>query len=103
MSDWKYAQKDGSEKLAQLSFFSVTKQQADGSFVFRITVHEYVTPEIGALRFFAETDKQTNQELAPFTPVGWGNTLLAALSECIANVHRFPYQGPETGRPSDLR
>lgn len=96
MEDWKYAQKNSSEKLAQLHFFSMTKHQANGDFVFRITVHEHVTPEIGALRFFAESDRQTNQKLAPFTPCGWGNTLLAALSECIANVHRFPYQGPET-------
>ena len=96
MEDWKYAQKHPTEKLAHLHFFSVTKHQPDGDFVFQITVHEYVTPDIGSLRFFAQTDKQTNQTVAPFTPVGWGNTLLAALSECIANVHRFPYQGPET-------
>jgi hypothetical protein len=96
LSDWKYAQKDASEKLAMLHEFSVHKRQADGDYLFRITVHEFVTPEIGSLRFFAQSDKQTNQDTAPFTPVGWGNTLLAALSECIANIHRFPYQGPET-------
>ena len=96
MSDWKYAQKTATEKLALLHFFSVNKHQPDGDFPFRITVYEYVTPEIGSLRFFAEADRQTNQDTAPFTPVGWGNTLLAALSECISNLHRFPYQGPET-------
>lgn len=95
MSDWRYAQKSPSEKLAMVCFFEMTKHQANGDFLFRITVHEYVTPEIGALRFFAQADKQTNQHLAPFTPVGWGNTLLAALSECMANIHRFPYQGPD--------
>ncbi len=96
MDDWKYAQKSPKEKLAILHYFSVTKHQANGEFVFRITVHEYATPEIGAFRFFAEADKQTNQDLAPFTPVGWGNSMLTALSECITNLHRFPYQGPET-------
>ena len=95
MSDWRYAQKNASEKLAQLHFFSMTKHQTNGDFIFRITVHEYVTPEIGAMRFFAEADKKTNQEVAPFTPAGWGNTLLAALSDCMASIHRFPYQGPE--------
>ena len=96
MSDWKYAQKDPSERLAMLHHFSVHKKQLNGDFLFQITVHEFVTPDIGSLRFFAQADKQTNQETAPFTPVGWGNTMLAALSECIANIHRFPYEGPET-------
>jgi hypothetical protein len=30
----------------------------------------------------------------PVTPAGWGESLLAALSECIAEINRFPYQGP---------
>lgn len=96
MSDWKYAQKSPSEKLAQLTHYSVTKRQQDGEYVFHVTVHEYVTPELGSLRFFAQADKQTNQDVVPYTPMGWGNSLLAALSECIASIHRFPYQGPET-------
>ena len=93
MEEWKYAQKHPSEKLAHLHFFSVMKKQGDAEIPFRITVSEYTSPELGSLRFFAQADKQTNQKLAPFTPVGWGNSLLAALSECIANVHRFPYEG----------
>ncbi len=96
MSDWKYAQKTASEKLALLHFFSVNKHQPNGDFVFRITIHEYFTPEIGSLRLFAQADRQTNQNTIAFTPVGWGSTLLAALSECISNLERFPYQGPET-------
>jgi hypothetical protein len=35
------------------------------------------------MRFFAQADKQTNQRTAPFTPVGWGSTLLKALTECV--------------------
>lgn len=96
MSDWKYAQKHPNEKLALLHFFSVNKHQEDGDYLFRITIQEFVTPEIGSLRFYAEADRQTNQDCAAFTPMGWGNTMLAALSECIANIQRFPYQGPET-------
>ena len=46
------------------------------------------------MRFFAQADKQTNQNTAPFTPIGWGSTLLKALSECIRAIHRFPYEGP---------
>jgi hypothetical protein len=29
--------------------------------------------------------------VAPYTPSGWGKTLLAALEECIREVNRFPY------------
>ena len=96
LEDWKYAQKNPHEKLALLHHFSVTKHQTNGDFLFQITVYEYATPEIGAMRFYAEADKQTNQQLAPFTPIGWGNSLMTALAECIENLHRFPYQGPET-------
>jgi hypothetical protein len=44
------------------------------------------------LGFYAEADKQTNQKAAPYTAVGWGNTLLAALAQCMREVERFPYQ-----------
>jgi len=42
--------------------------------------------------FFAQADKQTNQGVAPYTAVGWGNTLLAALAQCMREVERFPHQ-----------
>jgi hypothetical protein len=45
------------------------------------------------MRFFAQADKQTNQKSAPFTPTGWGESLLQALSECVRAIHRFPYEG----------
>jgi hypothetical protein len=45
------------------------------------------------MRFFALADKPTNQESAPYFASGWGETLLTALADCIAEVHRFPYQG----------
>jgi hypothetical protein len=47
--------------------------------------------------FFAQADKQTNQKTAPFTPCGWGDTMLKALSECIQSIQRFPYEGPDAG------
>jgi len=73
------------------------KQQASGEIEFLITVKEYVTPPDPTMKFFAQADKQTNQKTAPFTPSGWGNTLLDALAECIEAIHRFPYEGPEAG------
>jgi len=100
MSDWIYAQRDPSEELAQLHFFSLKKRQPEGDIDFVITVREYVPSKDRTMLFFAEADKQTNQKTAPFTPCGWGNTLLNALSECVQAVHRFPYQGAGAGGKS---
>jgi hypothetical protein len=91
MNEWGYAQRDPAEQLARLHFFSMTKLQAGGNIDFLITVKEYVTPKDPALVFFAQADKQTNQRVAPYTPSGWGKTLLAALEECVREVNRFPY------------
>ena len=60
---------------------------------FVITVREYISPPDPGMKFFAQADKQTNQKTAAFTPVGWGPTLLFALSECMRAVKRFPYEG----------
>ncbi len=66
------------------------KRQPGGDIEFRLTVREYATRADESMRFFAEADKQANQETAPFTPCGWGSTLLKALAEWIQAVHRFP-------------
>jgi hypothetical protein len=83
MKEWGYAQQDPSEELAQLHYFSVKKVQDGQAIEFVITVKEYITPPLGAMTFFAQADKQTNQRTAPYTPSGWGNNLMAALSTCI--------------------
>jgi hypothetical protein len=93
MDEWAYAQAKHSEKLARIHHFSVCKQQDGKEIEFVITVKEYSKPPNGKLRFFALADKQTNQESAPYTPSGWGETLLTALADCITEVNRFPYQG----------
>ena len=72
------------------------KKQQDGREIeFQITVRESIV-ESGdqSMRFFAQADRQTNQNTAPVTPTGWGSTLLKALSACMQEVHRFPYEGP---------
>lgn len=95
MSEWTLAQTNDAEELAHLHTFSIKKHQDGKAIEFIITVREYATArEVGG-RFFAQADKQTNQQLAPYTPCGWGTTLLKALSECIRAIHQFPYQGPE--------
>jgi hypothetical protein len=92
MDDWKYAQGDESDQLARLHLFSIKKRCDGGEVEMTITVKEFVTPADPALQFFAQADKQTNQNVAPYTPSGWGKTLLEALLECIKEVERFPYQ-----------
>ena len=44
------------------------------------------------MRFLAQADKQTNQKTAPYTPTGWGPSLLQALAECVQGIRRFPYE-----------
>ena len=92
MSEWTFAQSDPGEELAQLHYFSVKKPQPGGEVEFVITVKEFATANRQSMRFFAEADKQTNQKTAPYTPCGWGDTMLKALSECIAAIRRFPYE-----------
>ena len=67
--------------------------QGDREIEFRISVKEFVMPPDPAMRFYAEADKQTNQNTMPYTPTGWGTTLLKALSECMLAIRRFPYEG----------
>ena len=91
-AEWTFAQTDASQQLCHLQYFSVIKNQDGAEIEFTITVREFVTPKDPTMKFLATTDKQTNQKVAPFTPCGWGHTLLDALSECVRAVGRFPYQ-----------
>ena len=93
MAEWHHAQQDPSDQLCLLHYFAVKKEEPEGEVEFLITVREYVSPPYPTMRFMAQTDKQTNQKTAPFTPTGWGGSLFEALSECIRELHRFPYQG----------
>jgi hypothetical protein len=93
MSDWAFAQKNAAEQLCKLHHFAMKKAQPDGEVEFTITVREFVTAPDACMKFLAQADKQTNQKTAPFTPIGWGASLFAALEECIRAIHRFPYEG----------
>jgi hypothetical protein len=97
VNDWKFAQKDVSEELAALHHFSFTKNQNGSPICFLITVKEFVAPPQGQFaRFFAQADKHVNQKTAPVLPIGWGNSLLDALSGCTRMIREFPYEGEET-------
>jgi hypothetical protein len=92
MSEWTFAESNPKEELARLHLFSINITHLNEPVEFRITVREYATPNHLSMRFYAEADKQTNQKTAPFTPCGWGQTLLEALSLCVAECRRFPYE-----------
>lgn len=97
MEDWAFAQSDPSQQLAQLHFYSIQKKvEGGGTVEFNITVKEFVKPKEPTMLFFAQADKQTNQNVAPYTPCGWGKTLLEALSECIRALDRFPYHAQDS-------
>jgi hypothetical protein len=92
VSEWTYAEAKPTERLCRIEHFSVTKTQPGGDVEFLITVREYVNPPDPAMRFLAQADKQTNQKTAPYTPTGWGPSLLQALAECVNGIRKFPYE-----------
>src|SRR5262245_21156606 len=95
MAEWELAQLNPEDELARLHFFSMKKKQPNGAIEFQIVVREFVTWNGNqSMRFFAEANRQTNQNTAPYTPCGWGSTLFKALDECVKAIHRFPYEGP---------
>ena len=93
MNDWGFAQADEAEQLARVHLFSVMKIDKDREIEVTISIKEYYTPKDPAIQFFAQADKQMNQGVAPYTPTGWGPTLLSALAACLRELKRFPYQG----------
>lgn len=92
MTEWIFAQENPSEELARLHFFSIKKKGAGGDVEFTIKVYEYVQRNTLNMKFFAQADREVNQEGAPFIPFGWGETLLEALSECVHAIRQFPCQ-----------
>jgi hypothetical protein len=99
MDDWKYAQTDPRKQLARLHFFSIKKLEGEREIEMIITVKETFTPSLGAMQFFAQADKQTNQKVAPYTPSGWGKTMFEALLSGVREINRFPYQAEAASPP----
>jgi hypothetical protein len=95
MNDWKLVQKDPSEALAKLHFFSVTKKHASGQIEARITVKEFVTAKTSDMQYYATADIELNQKTLRFQPCGWSETLMGALSECMRNMRKFDYETVE--------
>jgi len=103
VNEWKLVQRDPSEELARLHFFSVKKKHAGGEIEARITVKEFVTFKTTDMAFFASADVELNQKAMRFQPCGWSETLAGALSECLRNVRKFVYEAEEqsSALPSD--
>lgn len=92
MADWVYAERDPAEELALLHAFSFKKRQAEGEIEFVITVKEFASRNAVQMPFYAQADKEVNQKTAPFRPFGWGESLLAALTDCMQTIRRYPYE-----------
>ena len=103
MNEWKLIQKDPSEGLARLHFFSVKKKHASGVIEARITVKEFVTAKTSDMQFVATADLELNQKTLKFQPCGWSDTLAGALGECMRNLRKFEYEPAEdlSALPSD--
>lgn len=95
MNDWKLAQRDPSEQLAKLHFFSYTKKHATGDIEARITVKEFASAKTSDMLFFAQADIELNQKAMNFRPCGWHETLFGALADCLRNLRKFEYEGVE--------
>ena len=100
MNEWKLVQRDPSEALAKLHFFSVSKKHATGEIEARITVKEFATSQTSDLKFFATADLELNQRTLKFRPCGWSDTLLGALDACLRNVRKFEYEAEEEPAPA---
>ena len=92
MAEWTFAQEKPTDRLCRIEQYSMVKQDACGDVEFLITVREYIDPPDPAMRFLAQADKQLNQKTAPYTPTGWGSSLLQALAECMKGIRKFPYE-----------
>ena len=64
----------------------------EGEIEFVITVKEFASRNAMQMRFYAQADKEINQRIAPFRAFGWGDSLLAALTECLRTIRQYPYE-----------
>ena len=92
MSDTSFISAKPEEELAKLHYYSIKKCQPGGDVEFVITVYEYAERNKQFMKFYARADKPINQGSAAFIPFGWGETLTMALTECVKEIRRYPYE-----------
>ena len=78
--------------VGELSIDPTTREVWLGDKQLTLSVKEFALRNALQMRFYAQADRQINQGSAPFRPFGWGDSLLAALSDCIGAIRRHPYE-----------
>lgn len=79
----------------EAAFFLGHQEARNWGIEARITVKEFATTKTSDMKFFATADIGLNQKTLKFHPVGWSETLLGALSECMRNLRKFEFEGAE--------
>lgn len=93
---WEFIGQDSGLEVLKVEQFVARKKEGARTVEFLITIREKPrNAGAGPMRFFAQVDKQTNQNTGPYTPSGWGPSLEQALSACLDEINRFPYEGDE--------
>jgi hypothetical protein len=83
-------------KLARLRFRK-NRMAPVGEFRIGLAICEAMRIE---MPFFARADDaRPNQKTLPFTPSGWGNTLLDALAGCVETVPIAFFREPDLDKP----
>ena len=44
------------------------------------------------MQFLATADIELNQKTLKFQPVGWSETMMGALAECMRNLRKFDFE-----------
>src|SRR5687767_12900550 len=92
MTDWQFAQRATLLRNSRSCIFSRCASGSPGDVEFIITVFEYVSRNQLNMSFYARADKEVNQKTAPFTPFGWGDSIVRALTECKKQTQDYPYE-----------
>ena len=90
--EWIDIEPSADEQFCRVEHFEVLKPHKGSHVAFGIAVREYLNPPDPAMKFVATADKQTNQNSATYTPMGWGNSQGLALWECVLAIRKFPYE-----------
>jgi len=90
--DWQYIDAETEEQFCRVEYFALKKLQEGREIEFLVTMREYLHPPDPTMKFFAQSDKQTNQKHAAYTPSGWGPDRHTALWECVRAIRKFPYE-----------
>jgi hypothetical protein len=82
-NDWQYAKLIRESSWPGCHLFPLRRLQGEVEIEMIIHSKGDVTPTPGgAMQFFAQAEKQTNQKVGPYTPSAWGRDARRPLSVC---------------------